>query len=69
MIRKFQFEADIYESLNCLPMAARRKLDATGIKVHLAHWEQFGRDERLMICFAPADTEEERNALRTISRR
>jgi hypothetical protein len=64
MIRKFEFEADIYESLNCLPMAARRKLDALGIKVHLAQWEQFGRGERLMICHAPADTEEERNALR-----
>ena len=65
MIRKFQFEADIYESLNCLPIAARRKLDALGIKVHLAQWEQFGRGERLMICHAPADTEEERSALRT----
>ncbi len=65
MIRKFQFEAGIYESLNCLPMAARRKLDALGIKVHLAQWEQFGRGERLMICHAPADTEEERSALRT----
>lgn len=50
MIRKFELEADIYESLNCLPMAARRKLDALGIKVHLAQWEQFGRGERLMIC-------------------
>jgi hypothetical protein len=65
MIRKFEFEAHIYESLNCLPMAARRKLDALGIKVHLAQWEQFGRGERLMICHAPADTEEERSALRT----
>jgi hypothetical protein len=65
MIRKFEFEADIYESLNCLPMAARRKLDALGIKVHLAQWEQFGRGERLMICHAPADTEEERSVLRT----
>jgi hypothetical protein len=65
MIRKFEFEADIYESLNCLPMAARRKLDALGIKVHLAQWEQFGRGERLMSCHAPADTEEERSALRT----
>src|SRR5215469_6659505 len=63
MIRKFQFEADIYESLNCLPIAARRKLDALGIKVHLAQWEQFGRGERLMICHAPTDTEEERSAL------
>jgi len=65
MIRKFEFEADIYESLNCLPMAARRKLDALGIKVHLAQWEQFGRGERLMICHAPAETEEQRSALRT----
>jgi hypothetical protein len=64
MIRKFKFEADIYESLNCLPMTARRKLDAVGIKLHLAQWEQLGRGERLMICHAPADSEEERNALR-----
>jgi hypothetical protein len=65
MIRKFKFEAEIYESLNCLPTAARRKLDAVGIKLHLAQWEQLGRGERLMICHAPADSEEERSALRT----
>jgi hypothetical protein len=65
MIRKFKFEAEIYESLNCLPMAARRKLDAVKIKLHLAQWEQLGRGERLMICHAPADSEEERSALRT----
>ena len=65
MIRKFEFEADIYESLNCLPMAARRKLDALGIKIHLAQWEQFRRGERLMICHAPSGTDEERSALRT----
>ena len=65
MIRKFKFETEIYESLNCLPMAARRKLDAVGIKLHLAQWEQLGRGERLMICHAPADSEEEQSALRT----
>jgi hypothetical protein len=65
MIRKFKFEAEIYESLNCLPMAARRKLDAVGIKLHLAQWEQLGRGERSMICHAPADSEEEQSALRT----
>jgi hypothetical protein len=53
MMRKFKFEAEIYDSLNCLPLAARRKLDALGIKLHLAQWEQFGRGERLMICHAP----------------
>jgi hypothetical protein len=65
MIRKFNFEAEVYESLNCLPMAARRKLDALGIKIHLKQWEQFGRGERLMICHAPAESDEERDALRT----
>jgi len=65
MIRKFKFETEIYESLNCLPMAARRTLDAFGIKLHLAQWEQLGRGERLMICHAPAASGEERSALRT----
>ncbi len=65
MIRKFMFEAEIYESLNCLPMAARRKLDAIGIGLHLAQWERLGRGERLMICHAPTDSEEEQRALRT----
>lgn len=65
MIRKFKFEAEIYESLNCLPMAARRKLDAVGIKLHLTQWEQLGRGERLIICHAPAASEEEQSALRT----
>jgi hypothetical protein len=65
VIRKFKFEAEIYESLSCLPMAARRKLDALGIKISLAQWEQLGRGERLMICHAPSGSEEERHALRT----
>jgi hypothetical protein len=66
MIRKFKFETEIYESLNCLPMAARGKLDAVGIKLHLAQWEELGRGERLMIYHAPAASEEERSALRTV---
>ena len=65
MIRKFKFEDEIYESLACLPMAARRKLDALGIKIHRAHWEQLGKGERLMICHAPSTTEDERDALKT----
>ena len=42
MMRKFKFEAEIYDSLNCLPLAARRKLDALGIKLHLAQWGSSG---------------------------
>jgi hypothetical protein len=65
MIRKFKFEAEIYESLSCVPMAARRKLDALGIKIGLTQWQQLGRGERLMICHAPSGSDEEREALRT----
>ena len=64
MIRQFQFEAEVYETLSCVPMQARRKLDAAGIKIHLAQWQQLARGERLMICHAPADHEDEREALR-----
>ena len=65
MIRRFKFEYEIYESLNCLPMAARRKLDALGVKLSLSQWEQLGRGERLMICHVPSAPDEERDALRT----
>jgi len=64
MIRQFQFESEIYESLSCVPMQARRKLDAVGVKIHLAQWQQLGRGERLMICHAPANTPEESAALK-----
>jgi hypothetical protein len=64
MMRRFQFEAEVYESLSCLPMAARRKLDQLGIKIGLEQWQQLGRGERLMICHAPTASAEEAEALR-----
>ncbi len=64
MIRQFQFEAEIYQSLACLPMQARRKLDAIGVKIGLAQWQRLGRGERLMICHAPANSPEECAALK-----
>jgi hypothetical protein len=63
MMRRFQFEGEIYESLSCLPMAARRKLDLLGLKISHAQWLQLGRGERLMICHAPANSAEESEAL------
>jgi hypothetical protein len=64
MLRQFEFEADIYHTLSCVPMAARRKLDRVGIKIGLEQWQQLGRGERLMICHAPAGSPEECDALR-----
>src|SRR5580698_1410340 len=64
MIRKFKFEAEVYESLSCLPMAARRKLDQLGIKIGLEQWQHLSRGERRMICHAPVATADETDALR-----
>jgi hypothetical protein len=64
MIRRFDFEAEIYESLSCLPMAARRKLDRLGLKISLEQWQRLSRGERLMICHAPASMPDECEVLR-----
>jgi hypothetical protein len=58
-MRKFQFEAEIYESLYCLPMAARRKLDRIGLKVSLEQWQGLSRAEHLAVCYMPANTSDE----------
>jgi hypothetical protein len=65
MNRKFQFEAEIYQTLSCLPMAARRKLDAAGVKIGRAQWAKLTRSERLKICDATADSADEIAALRS----
>jgi hypothetical protein len=64
MMRQFDFESEIYQSLSCVPMAARRKLDRLGLKVSLEQWQRFSRGERLMICHAPAVSPDECDALK-----
>ena len=64
MMRQFEFEAEIYQSLSCLPMAARRKLDRLGLKISLEQWQLLSRGERLMICHAPANMPDECEVLR-----
>jgi len=63
MIRKFKFEDEMHESLQCVPMAVRRKLDRVGLKIGLEQWKSLGRGERLAICHLPVDSGEEREAL------
>lgn len=63
MIRKFKFEDEMHESLQCVPMAVRRKLDRVGLKIGLAQWKTLDRGERLAICHIPADSGEECDAL------
>lgn len=64
MIRHFRFEQEIYDTLELVPMAVRRKLDKIGIKLGLEQWQALGRGERLAICHLPTNLDEESEALR-----
>ena len=64
MIRRFKFEDEVHQSLSCVPMHARRKLDKAAIKISLEQWQALGRGERLAICHLPAESAEECDALR-----
>ena len=37
----FNFEADFVDSLRCIPMIVRLKLDTCGVKLKLAEWNHF----------------------------
>ncbi|MGC8713377.1 MAG: nitrate reductase associated protein [Leptodesmis sp.] len=60
----FQFESDFVESLRCIPMQVRLKLDTCGIKLKLQQWNQFTQDDRLKLVELPCETESEIQAYR-----
>lgn len=57
----FQFEADFVESLRCIPMAVRCKLDTCGIKLKLNQWNEFTLGDRQGLveraCESPSDVQ------------
>lgn len=55
----FKFEADFVESLRCIPMQVRLKLDTCGIKLKLPQWHSFSAQERQMLVELPCDTKAE----------
>ena len=55
----FQFEQDFVESLRCIPMMIRLKLDTCGVKLKLVHWTQFNADERQSLLEIPCSTPDE----------
>lgn len=64
MMREFMFEEEMPQSLACVPMAVRRKLDRVGVKIGLKQSQALGRGERLAICHLPIDHENERETLK-----
>ncbi|MBD0346273.1 MAG: nitrate reductase associated protein [Coleofasciculus sp. Co-bin14] len=67
MTEFFQFEADFVESLRCIPMQVRMKLDTCGVKLKLQHWNQFTQPERQALvemgCITPEEIEAYRQYL------
>jgi len=53
----FQFERDFVESLRCIPMQVRYKLDTCGVKLKLHHWHNLTADDRRLLVSAPCTTE------------
>jgi hypothetical protein len=55
----FAFEADFVDSLRCIPMQVRYKLDTCGIKLRLTDWHQLTPLERQVLVELPCTTETE----------
>ncbi|MEH2421473.1 MAG: nitrate reductase associated protein [Nostoc sp.] len=55
----FQFEADFVDSLRCIPMQVRYKLDTCGIKLKLSDWNQMTTAERQALVELPCTTKTE----------
>jgi hypothetical protein len=59
-IEYFNFEEDfIEENVRCIPMIVRFKMDAAGIKLKLAEWSKFNREERIQLALLPATDNED----------
>ncbi|HEY9645742.1 MAG TPA: nitrate reductase associated protein [Chroococcidiopsis sp.] len=52
----FQFEADFVETLRCIPMVVRFKLDTCGIKLKLQAWHQLSPGDRQALATLPCTT-------------
>jgi hypothetical protein len=49
----FDFESDFVESLRCIPMIVRYKLDSCGIKLQLPEWVKISTEEKQQLAFLP----------------
>ncbi|MEM7725532.1 MAG: nitrate reductase associated protein [Cyanobacteria bacterium P01_A01_bin.45] len=54
----FEFEKDFIDNLRCIPMQVRLNLDTCGVKLKLAHWNQFTTAERQNLVETPCNSSE-----------
>ena len=55
----FEFEADFVDSLRCIPMQVRYKLDTCGVKLKLSDWHEMTQAERQALVELPCTTQTE----------
>jgi hypothetical protein len=55
----FEFEADFVDSLRCIPMQVRLKLDTCGIKLKLSQWNRFSTQARAALVNLACETDAE----------
>ncbi|CVI63554.1 nitrate reductase associated protein (plasmid) [Agrobacterium leguminum] len=55
----FDFELDFANTLRCVPMAVRRKLDLVGVKLSLRQWSQFKLEDRASLLELACETTDE----------
>ena len=60
----FQFEADFVDTLRCIPMQVRFKLDTCGVKLKLFHWNQFSDCDRQTLVEMPCNSTQESQTYR-----
>lgn len=56
MAEFFQFESDFVDSLRCIPMQVRFKLDTCGVKLKLHQWNKFNEQDRHQLVEMPCST-------------
>ena len=55
----FAFESDFVETLKCVPMVVRYKLDSCGVKLKLHEWAKFSVQQKQALAFMGCYTESE----------
>jgi hypothetical protein len=68
MYRRFAFEGDIHEALDCVPLSVRRKLDLAALKISLEGWQKLARSDRLALCHLPVGSDLEIDVYREVMR-
>jgi hypothetical protein len=68
MYRRFSFEAETDRTLDCVPLAVRRKLDLAALKISLAGWQSLPRAHRLALCHLPVEGDGDLDVYREVMR-